>query len=303
MFKKTAIVAGIGLAISATAQADYQWELGGAYSMGEYSADVKNNSVVGGNKSKDIDEDIGTLFGTYYLENVDTSKGPLRQAAFLDHASDITIFARDGDVDLNSLDRNLEDQDGQSYGISSRYVAEGPGWKLSGWLMDLGFERREPADKEVDNYTIGIGKYLTPNTTLVFDYNKINVNNGNDTDSYGGDLAHFFAMSSGGIKANVGAGKLVINNGDDVESYDIGATWYINNNIGFGGGYENTSQDGGQEVDRFFVNADWFITESFAMDLTYGQANFDDQDISAANGGGKLELENEFIRLGAALRF
>ena len=43
MFKKTALVAGIGLALSVTAQADYQWELGGDYTYGEVSADVKNN--------------------------------------------------------------------------------------------------------------------------------------------------------------------------------------------------------------------------------------------------------------------
>ena len=42
MFKKTALVAGIGLALSVTAQADYRWELGGDYTMGEISADVKD---------------------------------------------------------------------------------------------------------------------------------------------------------------------------------------------------------------------------------------------------------------------
>lgn len=301
MFKKTALVAGIGLALSVTAQADYQWELGGDYTYGKINADVKNNTVVG-NQSEDIDENIGGLYGTWYMENVDTSKGPLNEAAFLDHASNITIFGRDGEVDLGSLDRDLDDQDGHSYGIDMRYVAEGPGWKLSGWLMDLGYEYQELGDSDIDFYHVGIGKYLTPNTTLVLDYQTINVNNGGDTDGYSVDLDHFFAFSNGGLKVNVNAGKVVVSDADDVEIYGIGGTWYLNNNLGFGAGYQNASQNG-YEVNSWAVNANWFITESFALDLSYGQDQYDDIGIDVADGGGKLELEEDIARLGAKFRF
>ena len=41
MFKKTAIVAGIGLALSATAQADYRWELGAGYAAGQFDYETK----------------------------------------------------------------------------------------------------------------------------------------------------------------------------------------------------------------------------------------------------------------------
>jgi hypothetical protein len=301
MFKKTALVAGIGLALSVTAQADYQWELGGDYTYGQINADVKNNSFVG-DQSEDIDENIGRLFGTWYMENVDTSKGPLNEAAFLDHASHITLFAQDGEVDLSSLDRNLEDQDGQSYGIDSRYVAEGPGWKLSGWLMDLAYEYQEPGDRNVDIYHVGIGKYLTPNTTLVAHYNSANVSNGSDTDGYDVDLAHFFAFSHGGLKVAANAGKVVVSNADDIDMYELGGTWYLNNNLGFGAAYQNTSQNG-FEVNGWAVNANWFISEAFAVDLAYGQDSYDDINFDAAVGGGKLELERDVARLGAKFRF
>jgi hypothetical protein len=301
MFKKTALVAGIGLALSVTAQADYRWELGGDYTYGKINADVKNNSVVG-SRSEDIDENIGKLYGTWYMENVDTSKGPLNEAAFLDHASNITVFATDGSVDLSSLDRNLNDQDGQTYGIDSRYVAEGPGWKLSGWLMDLGYEYQEPGDRNVNLYHVGIGKYLTPNTTLVLDYQSVNVNNGGDTDGYSLDLAHFFAFSNGGLKVDASVGKVVVSDADDVDIYKIGGTWYLNNNLGFGAGYQNTSQNG-YEVNSYAVNANWFISEAFAVDLSYGQDSYDDISFDAAVGGGKLELEEDIARLGAKFRF
>jgi hypothetical protein len=65
MFKKTALVAGIGLALSVTAQADYRWELGGDYTMSETDAEVKTNS--GSRTSDDLEADIGRVFGTWYL--------------------------------------------------------------------------------------------------------------------------------------------------------------------------------------------------------------------------------------------
>ena len=177
MFKKTALVAAVGLALSVTAQAenDYRWELGGDYTRSTVDADVKSSA---GNASDNIDADIGTVSGTFYLTPVDTSKGPLAEAAFLDHASNITLAFTDGEVDLNSLDNELQDKDGQTYAVDTRYVAEGPGWQLSGVLVDLSFERSEPGDAEIDTYGIGIGKYITDTTTLVLNYGQVNVNNG-----------------------------------------------------------------------------------------------------------------------------
>ena len=299
MFKKTALVAGIGLALSVTAQADYQWEVGGDYTYGQFSADTKDTAP-NPSQSEDIDENIGRIYGTWYMENVDTSKGPLREAPFLDHASNITVDFTDGQIDLSSIGNNLDDQDGQTGSASMRYVAEGPGWKLSGWIADLGYEYREPGDRNIDVYNVGIGKYLTPNTTLVATYLSQNISNGPDSDGYDVTLEHFFAFSNGGLKAYASGGKEVVNNADDVDIYTVGATWYLNNNLGFGAGYRGASQDG-NEVNGFTVNADWFITESFGVDLTYGQVDFDDIDL--VPGPGKVELENESINLGASFRF
>ena len=307
MFKKTALVAGIGLALSVTAQADYRWELGGDYTYGEINADRKNAIAPARNQSKDIDENIGQLSGTWYFENVDTSKGPLNEAAFLDHASNITVFATDGQVDLNSLDDRLQDQDGQTYGFDSRYVAEGPGWKLSGWLGELGYEYRD-LSSSIDIYHAAIGKYLTQNTTLVVNYDRIDVSAGGDTNGYSADLEHFFAFSNGGLKVNASVGKVVVSDADDVDQYGLGGTWYLSNNLGFGADYQNTQRNG-FAVNSWAVNANWFITEAFAVDLSYGQELFDDIDLPLNAddgryvGAGKLELEKDVARLGAKFRF
>lgn len=293
MFKKTAIIAGIGLALSATAQADYQWELGAGASIGTVDTELKNTAF---DQKDSNDADIFGLEGTVYLEPVDTSKGPLGEAAFLDGASSLTVAFTDGELDLSSQD----DEDGQTYSVQSRYVANNPGWQLSSWLVDLGYERQEPGNQEIDLYNIGIGKYLTPNTTLVVGYQKLNINNGGDTDRYGVALDHFFAFDNdGGIKARANAGKTVVSGLDDPTTWGLGATWYLNKNLGFGADYE-LSDYSGYEVDGFSVSAEWFITENFAVDLGYTDIQPDDIKLRT---GGKLESSYDEFSIGALYRF
>ncbi|MDG1943844.1 MAG: hypothetical protein P8J17_06255 [Halioglobus sp.] len=300
MFKKTALIAGIGLALSVTAQADYQWEVGGFYTFGEFKAAVRNTPQ--GNRSKDIDENIGGVFGTWYMEEVDTSKGPLREAAFLDHASDITLEYTDGKIDTGKLGPNLNNDDQQTYSVSSRYIAEGPGWKLSGWLVDLGYERADINNSRTNIYNVGVGKYITENTTLVFDYTNIDIGDGGgDADSYELDLDHFFAFDNGGLKANLSYGNTSRKGSDDVDTWIIGGTWYLNNNIGFGAEYINTSLDGSDTVNGYSLDADWFITESFGVNLALTQVDYD--NFNFPNGNGKLELEKDEIKLSANFRF
>ncbi len=128
MFKKTALVAGIGLALSVTAHADYRWELGGDYTQAQTDTTIKDRNT-GASKSNNVDSDVGRLYGTWYMENVDTSKGPLSEAAFLDHASNITVFGSDGEVQLSQVGNNntLNDEDGQRYGVSKPLRRRRPG--------------------------------------------------------------------------------------------------------------------------------------------------------------------------------
>lgn len=292
MFKKTALIAGIGLALSASAQADYRWELGAGYSDGSTDSELKSPA---GNSKNDNDAEVWDVYGTWFMETVDTSKGPLGEAAFLDHASWISLGYTDGEIDFS----NFDDEDGETYSFDFRYVAEGPGWKLSGWLVDLGYERREPGDLEVDFYNVGIGKYITPNTTLVLDWEKINVNNGGDTDGYGVAIDHFFAFNNGGLKVGANAGKVVVSGEDDVDEWGIDGTWYLGNNWGFSAGYAATEQNS-FEIDAWSVGVEWFITENFAVDLGYSEAEPDDINLG---GGSKLETEIDAVTLGALVRF
>jgi hypothetical protein len=292
MFKKTALIAGIGLALSVTAHADYRWQLGGDYSAGTTDSKLKTTL---GSRDNSNDANIYKAYGTYYLDNVDTSKGPLGEAAFLDHASNITLFGSDGDVDFS----NFDDKSGQTYGAKGRYVAEGPGWKLSGWLVDAGYQRREPGNQEIDVYDLGIGNYITENTTLVLNYENIGVNNGGNTDGYSLDLEHLWHLSHGAIKANASYGIVTVKERNDIDVYKVGGTWYLNNNLGFGANYQKTS-DNGYEINGYSVFSEWFVTDSLAVNLAYEESQPDDIQLGQ---NAKLETDISAVTLGALYRF
>lgn len=294
MFKKTAIVASIGLALSATAQADYRWELGGDYSIGSIDSELKTPT---GSSKNSNDTDIGEVFGTFYLWDVDTSKGPLGEAAFLDHASSITLAASDGEVDFS----DFNNKDGQTYSASSRYVAEGPGWQLSGLIVDLGYERAEPGDRDIDIYNVGVGYYVTPKTTVVAGYEQTNLSNGGDVDSYRVDGKHLWSLSGdGAITAELGYGRTSVKDNDDVNTYLVAGKWYLNKTLNFGLGYE-ISDWNGYEVNAFNVSSEWFITESLEVALEYSYVDPDDIDLPGK--GNKLQIDSDAFTIGALYRF
>ena len=295
MFNKTAIITGIALAMSAGAQADYDWELGAGYTQGKISKEVKQN---GATQKTDTDTDEIDLSATWFMETVDTSKGPLGEAAFLDHASSIKVVVKDGKVELT----NQNNDDGQTYEAKMRYVAEGPGWKLSGWLVDLGVKRSEPGNQKYDHYNVGVGKYITENTTLVFNYANTGFNNGNGsgTDTYGGTMDHFFAIGDGGLKAEGNFSRTYVPNRDDIDNYGVGVTYYLGSNLGFGANWEQ-NEINGWEINTYGVSAEWFISENFAVSLSYQDITPD--EIKLDNGATKLENTKEELAVTGLFRF
>ena len=295
MFNKTAIITGIALAMSAGAQADYDWELGAGYTQGKISKEVKQN---GATQKTDTDTDEIDLSATWFMETVDTSKGPLGEAAFLDHASSIKVVVKDGKVELT----NQNNDDGQTYEAKMRYVAEGPGWELSGWLVDLGVKRSEPGNQKYDHYNVGVGKYITENTTLVFNYANTGFNNGNGsgTDTYGGTMDHFFAIGDGGLKAEGNFSRTYVPNRDDIDNYGVGVTYYLGSNLGFGANWEQ-NEINGWEINTYGVSAQWFISENFAVSLSYQDITPD--EIKLDNGATKLENTKEELAVTGLFRF
>ena len=299
MFKKTAIIAGMSLAVSVAAQAQempqetivtgdtlvtdtYRWEIGGEYNYSELDVGPF-----------DIDKWGVDLYGTFFLNDVNTNKGPRSEAAFLDQASSITLFGGYSELDdVDKLEKDLggikiDDDDSETYGIGGRYVTK----KAGSWIIEGDWRRTKPAHLEIDIYNIGIGKYITDNTSLIITYSKADLDNGGDTDGWSAGLEHFWDLSSGGIKLEGNAGYVNVDDGDDIDIYNLAGTWYINDNLGFGARF-GKFDGGGAEADKYSIFSEWFINRHIAVSAAYEYTDFDDSDV-----------ENKAIIVGARYRF
>ena len=253
MNKTTVLVAGLALALSAGARAEYDWEVGA--------------SVGGG----DVDS-VG-LRGAYFFEPVDDSKGPLAESAFLDMASFVELAVDDSEIDRgNDIETASED-----YAIGTRYIAG-----ENNWIVDLGYRRSEDEtlgfENETDAFAFGIGKYLTATTTMVLSYENQEDDNA-DIDVYGIELAHFMAMGEHGLKLQAGYDFIDID-GDDLDRFNVDGTWYPCKRLGIGGGWSYTEGDD-NEVDEYRVSASYFISERVQVSLSYNEIDADDQGLEA----------------------
>lgn len=288
MFKKTAIVAGVALAVSAAAQAeDYRWEIEADYSHGEYEIDGFD----------DTEFDAFSVDGSFYLDSVNTNGSPLSEAAFLDQASDISVAYSYAEIDDNGID-----VDGDDYGISGRYVTDG-----AGWIFDGSYTRLEPLDGEIDVWTLGFGKYLTDNTTLVLTYWNGDADEGGDTDGGAIGLKHFFRTAdAAGFLVEANYGLINVDDADDVDIYNLSGTWFPNQNWGIGAsygrydGFDGLIDAGGSglEVDQYSLFAEWFVTPSIGLNLAYTYGETDDIPLI-----GDTDIESNAITLGGRLRF
>ena len=259
MFKKTIIAAGLGLVISSAAQAEYQWELGafsatGDIDVGQYSAD----------------HDLFGLGGAYYFNKVDTSKGPLAEAAFLDRASNIGLILATGEVDGDN-----EDFDVDSYAAGSRIVI-GEG----GWLVDLGAGRDEIENQDEDTFSIGGGKYVLENTAVVLGYTNVDSDIDGESDEYDLGVEHLWLFDQGALKLDGNIGRIDLDEGDDVDVWGLDTTYYVTDRLGFGAGYGQEDSDD-TDLESWSLFAQWFVTEKVALALGYTNEQENDIDYEA----------------------
>lgn len=269
MFKKTAIVAGLAMVVSAGAQADYRWQVDGG--VGRSNIDV-------GRDDGDVDR-VG-LGGRFYFRNVDTSKGPLGEAAFLDQSSSVGaqwVYTDADDV--------VEDVDSDSYTIDGRYVLQ----TSIPLIFEASWSRETPAFSDIDFYRLGFGAYITDTTTLIVSYRTSDVDETSeidpgDIDAYSIDLRHLWHLSGDGAVVVEGHYGLVdvednnINDGDDIDTWSIGGTWYINSMLGFGANFSRFDNFG-IELDTYGVGAEWFVADNIGLSLDYNYSEIDDTDV------------------------
>lgn len=251
--KKLLLVSALTLVASQAYAQDYQAEIGLAYS--------------------DIDIDFGafgsgstnatSLYGIAYFSQVDTSKGPLAEADFLDKASGIFASYTSNDDAENSKSLALRSVISEKWIIEANYADNG----------------------DNDEVGLGFGAYLTEDIDLVGTYT-----NGDGFDAFGANVHGVFSLQGDtaiAIDADVTNSSPDV--GGSVTRFIFGGDYYFNSRFSLGATYETTT--GGVDISGYGLNADWFVTDNINLFASYNTSSFDDF------------VDTDTITLGAAIRF
>jgi hypothetical protein len=304
---------------SAAAAESYDFEIGLAYSGGEFDGSqtiLTNGGTVFNSVSTDTDD--LNLVGTWYFKGLSDDKGPRARAALVDRASALSIgYVRseqtistlltsdDPNFPFPPIDTTLESE-GDLYGLDLRYVDRDSGWVgsigVTSTSTKLGGSFSGSAD--VTAWRLGIGKYLAANTTLGLDVSQTDADGGLDATGIGVSLEHLGDLGQSWQYAvdvryeNVDSDGLI-----EVDTVRAALSFYPNRDVEFGIALEDASGIGS---DVFGVEgfASWFVTPGFRVSAGY---RVDDVDFlgNVAIGGAPRDsdADQSSFSIGASVRF
>ncbi len=278
MLKKHAIAAGIAFAFALPAHAEFRWELGAGYQTGDVEGNVGEVDI-------DADIDVASVYGSWYFSSVNTEKGPLAEAAFLDRASRVDVLFQDGE-----LDGDIADADLRSYAVGTRWVID----KESGWLIEAAASLDEVENDETESFSIGGGKYIFENTSVVLSYTYSDPDIGDDVDTYAVEVEHLQATPIGALKLEGAYAYADPGDSSDTDNWLGSFTFYPTNRIGVGGSWFRSIS--GSSSDTWALFAEWFITESIAVSVAY-------EDTEDAGGFNNNNLDGDSFIASALIRF
>lgn len=257
---KKALIAVAVAAASTAAIADYQGEVGVAYGQGE----ILNT-----------DYDVVGFAGRYNFEMVDTSKGPHAEAAFLDKSSSVGFGYSRIEPDVSGAD-DIDDM-----GVDVRVVT------ATNLIIEAAYSQTDDGTDEADTFALGVGTYLNDSTDIVATYSSVD-DDGDDLDALNLDLHSVVKLQgTASLAYDLGIGYLDADE-DDGYSVNAGATYYVDNNLGFTLAGDMTDLG---DVDSNTVSVG---VSYFPMPEVEFAASYFDQ-------GGDIDADG--IMLGAAVRF
>ena len=266
------------LVLAMTSAHAYQIEVQGQTEALDSNADNRdfNNYSVGGQ-------------ATYYFKNVDASKGPLAEAAFINQASNIAFaynFA------------NLDDSKEQNVGVKGElYLPTSivPVYSsLSYNAADNDGKYGEPDDRG-QRWAVEFGSVIAPNFLVAVGYTNVeeqfsldtfkSLNSGIyksfvDADTIGEDQDAITARTKyvgaiDGTPMSIGFETGLVYG--DATAYELKTDLYLNSQLSAGASYAESSFDWTPDS-AWGVNVNYFVTPAIAVGASYVNANAVDSD-------------------------
>ena len=233
----------------------------------------------------------GGLQGTYFLKDVDTSKGPLAEAAFLNQASNVSLAYNYGELSLVPGMR----VNAHNYGVKAEtYVPTQivPVYASAAYSHTiLDSKNNNLDDDQGDRYALELGAVVVPNFLVAVGYTSVadqfavdafNVmNNGvakavAETATIGKDQDAITARTKyvGNIDdTNMAIGfETGLIYGDDT-AFQLKTDLYVTPKLSVGASYAESSFAGTPDS-AWGANVNYFITPAVAVGASYVNANY-----------------------------
>ena len=232
----------------------------------------------------------GAVQGTYYFKNVDATKGPLAEAAFLNHASNFSLAYNYGEYDV---DADKADFVSHVYGAKAEaYVPTQlvPVYASAAYSHTITDGKGGQDNDNGDRYALELGAVVAPNFLVAVGYTSVAdqysldafniLANGvakaalesdtidQDQDAITARTKYVGAIDGTNMAVGFEAGLVY---GEDT-MYNLKTDLYLTPALSVGASYAETSAN--TDVDSAWgANVNYFITPAVAVGASYVNAN------------------------------
>ena len=233
----------------------------------------------------------GGIQGTYYLKDVDASKGPLAEAAFLNQASNVSLAYNYGEVGSNGVDIIAHNfgAKAEAY-VPTKFVPAYASASYSHTILDSKNQNRK--DNNGDRYALEVGALPTQNFLVAVGYTSVadqaafdafNVMGtgiakasaeaktiGEDQDAITARTKYVGNIDGTNMAVGFETGIIY---GDDT-AYQLKTDLYLNPKLSVGVSYAESSYEGTPDS-AVGANVNYFITPAIAVGASYVNANYE----------------------------
>ncbi|MEG0482293.1 MAG: porin Omp33-36 [Acinetobacter sp.] len=255
----------------------------------------------------------GGLQGTFYFKDVDSSKGPLAEAAFLNQASNVSLAYNYGELGSNGIDITAHNYGAKAEAyLPTPYLPVYASASYSHTILDS--KNNNASDDQGDRYALEFGALATNNFLVAVGYTSaadqaaIDAFNvmGNgvakataEAATIGEDQDAITARTKyvGGIDGTnmaVGFESGIIYG--DATAYQLKTDLYLNPKLSVGASYAASSYEGTPDS-AWGANVNYFITPAIAVGASYVNANYE------ANKGEAVSFAGDTQTVGVNAKF
>ena len=243
----------------------------------------------------------GGVQGTYYFKDVDSSKGPLAEAAFLNQASNVSLAYNYAELGSNGFDVTAHNYGAKAEAyVPTKFVPVYASASYSHTILDS--KNNNASDDQGDRYALELGALAAPNFLVAVGYTSV-------ADQFALDA--FNVMSKGVVSAvgetatigddqdaitartkyvgNIDGTNMAVGfesgivYGDDT-AYQFKTDLYVTPKLSVGASYVKSSFDNTPDS-AWGANVNYFITPAVAVGASYVNANAKDVDLDTKTVG------------------